>query len=150
MVLLFVVCGWQEEAVAGVFLRTYLVHSTYVFLVTRATKVGKIVNPAVLPTTLPNRVFYYCVEPYKHNNYMAMIIICKYNYEPTSISHLTSKPSHDASRHPARWWRWEDARALYHAQEAWPCCCLEAMMVEGKTWCAAASELRVTPPPPKN
>ena len=26
MVLLFVVCGWQEEAVAGVCLRTYLVH----------------------------------------------------------------------------------------------------------------------------
>ena len=49
MVLLFVVCGWREEAVAGVFLRTYLVHSTYVFLVTRATKVGKIVNSAVLP-----------------------------------------------------------------------------------------------------
>jgi len=33
--------------VAGVFLHTYLVHSTYVFLCTRATKVGKIVNPAV-------------------------------------------------------------------------------------------------------
>jgi hypothetical protein len=33
MVLLFVVCGWREEAVAGVFLRTYLVHSTYVFFV---------------------------------------------------------------------------------------------------------------------
>ena len=32
MVLLFVVCGWREEAMAGVFLRTYLVHSTYVFL----------------------------------------------------------------------------------------------------------------------
>jgi hypothetical protein len=47
MVLLFVVCGWREEAVAGVFLRTYLVHSTYVFLCTKATKVGKIVNPAV-------------------------------------------------------------------------------------------------------
>ncbi len=30
MVLLFVVCGWREEAVAGVFQRTYLVHSTYV------------------------------------------------------------------------------------------------------------------------
>ena len=29
----FVVCGWREEAVAGVCLRTYLVHSTYVFLV---------------------------------------------------------------------------------------------------------------------
>ncbi len=37
-------CGWREEAVTGVFLRTYLVHSTYVFLCTRATKVGKIVN----------------------------------------------------------------------------------------------------------
>jgi hypothetical protein len=47
MVLLFVVCGWREEAVSGVCLRTYLVHSTYVFLVTRATKDGKIVNPAV-------------------------------------------------------------------------------------------------------
>jgi hypothetical protein len=32
MVLLFVVCGWREEALAGVCLRTYLVHSTYVFL----------------------------------------------------------------------------------------------------------------------
>jgi len=48
MVLLFVVCGWREEAVAGVCLHTYLVHSTYVFVVTRATKDGKIVNPAVL------------------------------------------------------------------------------------------------------
>jgi len=47
MVLLYVVCGWREEAVAGVCLRTYLVHSTCVFLVARATKDGKIVNPAV-------------------------------------------------------------------------------------------------------
>ena len=47
MVLLFVVCGWWEEAVAGVFLRTYLVHSAYIFFGTRATKDGKIVNPAV-------------------------------------------------------------------------------------------------------
>jgi len=47
MVLLFVVCGWREEAVAGVCLCTYLVHSTYIFLVTRAMKDGKIVNPAV-------------------------------------------------------------------------------------------------------
>jgi len=31
----------------GVFLRTYLVHSAYVFFDTRATKDGKIVNPAV-------------------------------------------------------------------------------------------------------
>jgi hypothetical protein len=31
--MVFVVCGWREEAVAGVCLRTYLVHSTYVFLV---------------------------------------------------------------------------------------------------------------------
>jgi hypothetical protein len=37
--------------VAGVFLRTYSVHSTYVFFCTRATKVGKIVNPAVTVTT---------------------------------------------------------------------------------------------------
>jgi hypothetical protein len=51
MVLLFVVCGWRDEAVAGVFLRTYSVHSTYVFFCTRATKVGKIVNPAVTVTT---------------------------------------------------------------------------------------------------
>jgi hypothetical protein len=33
----------------------------------------------------------------------------------TSISHLTSKPSHDASRHPFRWRRWEDARVLSRA-----------------------------------
>jgi hypothetical protein len=45
MVLLFVVCGWREEAVAGVCLRTYLVHSTYVFLCTRARMYGKIVKP---------------------------------------------------------------------------------------------------------
>ena len=44
----------------------------------------------------------------------------------TSISRLTSKPTHDASRHLARWRRWEDARALYHAHEAWPRCRLEA------------------------
>ena len=45
----------------------------------------------------------------------------------TSISHLTSKPTHDASRRPARWRRWEDARALYLAQEVlWPRCRLEA------------------------
>ena len=55
MVLLFVVCGWREEAVAGVFLRTYLVHSTYVFLCTRATKVGKIVSPAVGPRALSGK-----------------------------------------------------------------------------------------------
>jgi len=47
MVLLFVVCGWWEEAVVGVCLCAYLVHSTYVYLVTRATKDRKIVNPAV-------------------------------------------------------------------------------------------------------
>jgi hypothetical protein len=44
----------------------------------------------------------------------------------TSISHLTTKPTHDASHHPARWRRWEDARALYRTQEAWPRCHLEA------------------------
>jgi hypothetical protein len=68
----------------------------------------------------------------------------------TSISHITSKPTHDASRHPARWWRWEDARALYRAQEAWPCCRLEAYAGGGLTLRAATSELRVTPPLPKN
>jgi hypothetical protein len=41
----FVVGG--EEAVAGVCRRTYSVHSTYVFFVTRATIWGKIVKPAV-------------------------------------------------------------------------------------------------------
>jgi hypothetical protein len=42
--------------------------------------------------------------------------------------HLTShsKLTHDASRHPAWWRRWEDARALDRAQEAWPRCHLEA------------------------
>ncbi len=44
----------------------------------------------------------------------------------TSISHLTSKPTHDASHHLGRWRRWEDARAIYRAQEAWPRCRLEA------------------------
>ena len=39
-----------------------------------------------------------------------------------SISQLTYKPTSDASRRPARWRRWEDARALYRAQEAWPSC----------------------------
>ncbi len=47
MVLLFVVCGWREEAVARVCLRTYLVHSTYIFFCTRATIYGKIVKPTV-------------------------------------------------------------------------------------------------------
>ena len=47
MVLLFVVCGWREEAVAGVFLRTYLVHSTYVLICTGATISVFIVKPTV-------------------------------------------------------------------------------------------------------
>jgi hypothetical protein len=47
MVLLFVVCGWREEAVAGVCLRTHLVHSTCLFLCTRATIHGKILKPTV-------------------------------------------------------------------------------------------------------
>ncbi len=34
-------------------IRTYLVHSTYVFFVPEATKDGKIVNPAVLIPTSP-------------------------------------------------------------------------------------------------
>ena len=37
MVLLFVVCGWREEAVAGVCLRSYLVLCTHVLFCTRAT-----------------------------------------------------------------------------------------------------------------
>jgi hypothetical protein len=48
MVLLFVVCGWREEAVAGVFLRTYLVHSTYVFFCTRATISFFIMTPTTV------------------------------------------------------------------------------------------------------
>ncbi len=36
--LVFVVCGWREEAVVGVFpLQMYLVHTTYVLFCTRAT-----------------------------------------------------------------------------------------------------------------
>ncbi len=31
--LVFVVCGWREEAVVGVFLRMYLIHTTYVYFV---------------------------------------------------------------------------------------------------------------------
>ena len=39
-----------------------------------------------------------------------------------SISQLTYKPTSDASRRPARWRRWEDARVLHRAQESWPSC----------------------------
>ena len=63
----------------------------------------------------------------------------------TSISHLTSKPTHDALRHPARWRQWEDARALYRTQNAWPHCCLEAYAGGGYT----LGELCVTTPPPR-
>jgi hypothetical protein len=42
--------------VAGVFLRKYLVHSTYVFFGTRATKDGKIVNPAVVLCILSKNI----------------------------------------------------------------------------------------------
>jgi hypothetical protein len=49
----------------------------------------------------------------------------------TSISHLTSKPTHNALHCPARWWRWEGRRALYRAQEAWPCCRLKAYVGSG-------------------
>jgi hypothetical protein len=38
------------------------------------------------------------------------------------ISQLTYKPTSDASRCPARWRRWEDARALHRVHEAWPSC----------------------------
>ncbi len=47
MVLLFVVCGWREEDRGGSVPTYDLVHSIYGFLVTRAKKVGNIVNPAV-------------------------------------------------------------------------------------------------------
>ena len=38
------------------------------------------------------QVFYYHVEPYKHNNYMAIEVICKYNYE--SVILQTGVPPH--------------------------------------------------------
>ena len=66
----------------------------------------------------------------------------------TSISHLTTKPTHDASRHPARWRRWEDARALYRAQEAWPRCRLESYA--GGGYDIACCRVSMLPPPPKN
>ena len=50
MVLLFVVCGWREEAVAGVFLRTYLVHSTYVLFLYQGYDIRCIVKPTVCTT----------------------------------------------------------------------------------------------------
>ena len=48
------VCGlWLAGGGRGGSVPTYnLVHYTYVFLVTRATKVGKIVNPVVRPKYL--------------------------------------------------------------------------------------------------
>ncbi len=57
MVLLFVVCGWREEAVAGVCRRTYSVHSTYVFFVTRATISLFRAKPTVLVVCCPISVF---------------------------------------------------------------------------------------------
>jgi hypothetical protein len=46
MVLLFVVCGWREEAVAGVFLRmTWYILHTFFWLPGQR---GKIVKPTVL------------------------------------------------------------------------------------------------------
>ena len=47
----------------------------------------------------------------------------------TSILHLTSKPTHNALRHPARWRQWEDAHVLYRTQEAWPCCHLPRWLI---------------------
>ncbi len=64
MVLLFVVCGWREEAVAGVCLRTYLVHSTYVFLCARARIYGKIVKPTV-PVHFVSKVKHVSWSPVK-------------------------------------------------------------------------------------
>ena len=68
----------------------------------------------------------------------------------TSISHLTTKPTHDASRHPARWRRWEDARALYRTQEAWPRCRLEAYAGGGYDSVCRRVRTACYPPPPKN
>ncbi len=46
MVLLFVVCGWREETMAGVCQCMYLVHSTYVFFCTRGYKRRKNRKPS--------------------------------------------------------------------------------------------------------
>ena len=46
--LVFVVCGWREEAVVGVFLQMYFVHTTYVLFCTRATVSLFWVKPTVL------------------------------------------------------------------------------------------------------
>ena len=67
----------------------------------------------------------------------------------TSISHLTSKPTHDALRHPARWRQWEDARALYRRKRGLVAAS-KRMQAEGMMSRAAASELRVPHPRPKN
>jgi hypothetical protein len=50
MVLLFVVCGWRKEAVAGVCRRTYSVHSACFFFCTRATISLFRAKPTVLTT----------------------------------------------------------------------------------------------------
>ena len=65
----------------------------------------------------------------------------------TSISHLTSKPTHNASRHPARWRKWEDA--WYRAQEAWPRCRLQAYAGGGYVVACRRFRLRVNPPAKK-
>jgi hypothetical protein len=65
----------------------------------------------------------------------------------TSISHLTSKPTHNASRHPARWRQWEDA--WYRAQEAWPRCRLQAYAGGGYVVACRRFRLRVNPPAKK-
>jgi hypothetical protein len=79
--------------------------------------------------------------------FFEVVFLHKVQTHLTSISHLTSKPTHDASHHPARWRWWEDECALYRAQEAWPRCRLEAYAGGGydvgRTAC-------YYPPPPKN
>jgi hypothetical protein len=54
--LVFVVYGWREEAVVGVFLRMYLVHTTYVLFCTRATVSLFWVKPTVLPSVKASTV----------------------------------------------------------------------------------------------
>jgi len=65
----------------------------------------------------------------------------------TSISHLTSKPTHNASRHPAQWRQWEDV--WYRTQEAWPRCHLQAYAGGGYVVACRHFRLRVNPPAKK-
>ncbi len=67
----------------------------------------------------------------------------------TSISHLTTKPTHDDCSPPARCRWWEDVRALYCARKHGLVAASKRMQAKGMTVHAAASERCVTPPPAK-